>query len=328
MKRYAVLMFCLLLSGMSNAGENEVQAGIFQTYLKLAEDGDMNAQYIVAHRYEIGKGTGADAEKASYWYGRAAAKGHPLALRKVEERQPPAQKTPAENPKPTAVAGETPAPRASEPVAPPKPSVAVPAVKAPKVVAKVPEPAKPKAPPMAAARHEKANGAAAAPAATEHKPKAAASSVVAKAVAEQAPSPPSINMIATVLGGHWSRNRQPAEFLPSARAACLQSGRAEIVCFSSELTRNVGDVGVTYNVKATLSGLDSREGRFALSYVYNVLHVANKPEPDALVADTGDLQVRTGWQEPGHTLDCRFSDESSVTCTRADRRLSYQFARD
>jgi len=323
MKRYAVLVVCLLLSATSPASDDDVQAGIFQTYLKLAEQGDMNAQYIVAHRYEIGKGTGADIDKANYWYDRAAAKGHPLALRKVEERRPP-----VEIAETGSGSGTAPSPiiKVADPVPPPKPPAAAPAARASKVAAKH-EPAKPRAQPASVARQEKPHGAAPAPAHVAAESRAKEGHVVAKAVTEQVPPAP-VDMIAAVLRGQWSRNRQPAEFLPSARAACLQSSRAEIVCFSSELTRNVGSVGVTYNVKTVLSGLDNRDGRFALSYVYNVLHVASRPEPEALVPDTGDLQARTGWQEPGHTLDCRFNDERSMTCARADRKLSYQFARD
>lgn len=332
MKRYALLLVCLLLSGVSAASEDEVQAGIFATYLKLAEQGDMNAQYIVAHRYEIGKGTGADRQKANYWYDRAAAKGHPLALRKVEERQPPvasthdtpAPRAGAERPGSTAVASETPAVKPPQAVAPPKPPVAAPAVSAPKSAARMHEPPKPK-PQVTAARQEKPSGAAPVTGATETKAKELPA--VAKAVAEHATPTPSINLMATVLGAHWSRNRQPAEFLPSGYAACLQSSGTEIVCFSRELTRNVTGSVVTFNVKSTLSGLDNREGKFTLSYVYNVLHVS-KPEAEVVVTDAGDLLPRTGWQEPGHSLDCRFSDERSVTCTRADRKLSYQFARD
>lgn len=322
MRRYAVLMCLLLLSGISSANEDEVQAGIFRTYLKLAEEGDMNAQYIVAHRYEIGKGTGADPEKANYWYDRAAAKGHPLALRKVEERHPPGDVPEVETARPHALA-DMPAAKPAEPPAAPKPPAAAPPVKVSKVLAKAQEP-KAKSAPTPSARAEKSNGAAP-PAQSAADSKAKEVQQVAKAAAEP-PAP--INMVAAVLGGQWSRQRQPAEVLPSTLAACLQSSRAEIVCFSSELSRNVGGAGVSYNVKSTLSGLDGRDGRFALSYVYNVLHVASRPDSQALPSDGDDLQARTGWQEPGHRLECRFNDERAISCTHADRRLTYQFARD
>ncbi len=72
--------------GVSAAENNEVQQGIFDSYLKLANEGDVVAQYVVAQRYETGKGTAQDMEKAFYWYEMAAKQNYPLALVKLEAR--------------------------------------------------------------------------------------------------------------------------------------------------------------------------------------------------------------------------------------------------
>ena len=71
---------------------------------------DAVAQYVVAQRYETGKGTEKNLEKAFYWYEKAADQRYPLALVKLEEQKKqqakaaepvPAAKPAAESPVPT-----------------------------------------------------------------------------------------------------------------------------------------------------------------------------------------------------------------------------------
>jgi len=55
---------------------------------RLAEDGDIEAQYQLAQRYEHGVGgVKKDTQAALAWYQRAAAGGHPTAKRALEEMQ-------------------------------------------------------------------------------------------------------------------------------------------------------------------------------------------------------------------------------------------------
>ncbi len=55
---------------------------------KLAEDGDVEAQYQLAQRYELGVGgLKKDRQAALAWYRRAAAGGHATAKRALEEMQ-------------------------------------------------------------------------------------------------------------------------------------------------------------------------------------------------------------------------------------------------
>ncbi|WP_276904408.1 tetratricopeptide repeat protein, partial [Frischella perrara] len=42
-----------------------------------AEQGNADAQYILAYMYEEGVGTKQDKQKAFYWYTKAAEQGHP-----------------------------------------------------------------------------------------------------------------------------------------------------------------------------------------------------------------------------------------------------------
>jgi len=297
------LLFLVFAVPVHAQEEVDIQVRIFQTYLKQAMDGDANSQFIVASRYETGKGATRDLEKAYEWYEKAAIKGHPLAQRKVDERQP------TKNP-------ETSADRVAEKLAVAESQLAA------KPPAAKPAPARATAPPTPK------------PVATKAP---APAPVSAPAVSAPAPAPtpapapiPSINIQQAILGGTWSRQQKPAEYLPSSRASCLPTNTSEVTCFSEDITRNVGSNGLTYTVKATLSGLDSRDGRFSLQYVYNVADVHRSPysQASSVLADANDIAVRTGWQEPGVKLDCRLSDERSLTCTRTDRKGSFQYSRD
>jgi hypothetical protein len=275
------LLFLTLAVPAYAEDDGNIQVRIFQTYLEQAMAGDSNSQFIIASRYETGKGTTRDLDKAYEWYGKSAAKGHPLAQRKVEERQAAKNPgAPVERIADKLAAAES---RQTKPAPPIARAVAPPAVK-PVVVAKAPAPA---------------------PAA-------------------------SINAQQAILGGKWSRQQKPAEYLPSSRATCLQTNASEVTCFSEEMTRNVARNGLTYTVKATLSGLDARDGRFSLHYVYNVADVNGSPfgQPTSALADVNDIAARSGWQEPGVKMDCRLNDERSLTCTRNDRKGSFQYSRD
>jgi hypothetical protein len=314
--------------GVSAADNNEVQQGIFDSYLKLANEGDVVAQYVVAQRYENGKGTGKDMEKAYYWYEMAAKQNYPLALVKLEARDQNAVKAepPAAAKAPVVVTESAPAPAKKEPArkpapAPsqpkPKPAKAAPVVTPATVTAdaSLPKPAKP------AARRD------------ELKPEAKApvpEIVVAKAMPVVEPPKPDINVTQALLAGKWKRNQQEAEYLPSAHAACLQSSNTEVVCFSGELTRNIDNAGLTYNVKSVISGFNNKEAKFNLRYVYNVVHVAGKPHaaPNGMSSEMNDMAVKTGWQEPGVAMECRLRDEHSLSCTRNDRRMTYQFVHE
>lgn len=309
MKRIAVSIVALFICAAAFADDDDqIQERIFKSYLEQAEKGDANAQFIVASRFELGRGTVKDLDKAYYWFEKAAKKGHPLAQRRVEEHN-------------EALAAASP----TKPVAPPPATVAVPATPVHVAAAPVKEqrvvkapPAKPKEAPRPA------------PVAAPVEPaKPVESPVVAKAAPVEAPAP-TINVAQAILGGKWSRNQRAAEILPSPLASCLQSNASEIVCFSQELTRNINGQGVTYTVKGTLSGVGNRDGRVRITYIYNVEDVNGKPfaQPSSTQADLADLTARTGWQEPGVQMDCRLNDERTLSCTRADRKQTVQFARD
>lgn len=285
-----------------------IQLQIFNAYLEQAKAGDSTSQFIVASRYESGKGTERSPEQALFWYREAAKNGHPLALRKLENQEA------EENPKPVnTVAAEQPtktlpAPikgKVSKPNSQPKTTETTRAVVAEK-----------KQTPVATV------------AAANQQPETGANTKLVSSTVN--PSPAITNILQSVLAGKWSRNQDFAEILPSAVTACLQNGPNEVVCFSEDLTRNIDNRGLTYSVKSTLSNFNNREARFNLHYIYNVVDMNNKPfaKPSSTFAGGGDLAVRSGWQEPGIRMECRMSDERAMFCTRNDRKANYQFTRD
>ena len=62
----------LLASTSGLCGNNEV---LFERKLEAAVQGDTEAAYDVAYRYEKGRGTEEDEELALEWYSRAAEQG-------------------------------------------------------------------------------------------------------------------------------------------------------------------------------------------------------------------------------------------------------------
>ncbi len=351
MRRFlAIVLFSFaMVVGAHAAGDDDVQQGIFDTYLKLAIQGDVVAQYVVAQSYENGRGTEKNMDKAMYWYEMAAKHEYPLAIARVEQYKSDQAKknpVPVEKPreeskalKPATV--ETRNKR--EPVKKPvearkehreeanarrkmKSAKAAETLRREEILRheklvreKTSKPARPAVVPVVAKP-------------VETKPEVVLPPpvVVAKAPTAVERPLPTINVMDALLSGKWQRNQQDAEFLPSAHVACLQSGNTDVVCFSQEFTRNVGNDGLTYNVKSVISGINNKESRFNLRYIYNVADIADKPfaQPSGMSTEINDIAVKKGWQEPGVSMDCHMHDERSLTCTRVDRKMAYQFVRE
>lgn len=109
MFRIIVLLLLVAAAPVRAETPDEVQARIFNSFLRTAIEGDTNSQFVVGHRYEVGVGTAQDAEQAYYWYGRAAERGHPLAKLKVEERKRAQAPEPVASPPPAPVSKSVPA---------------------------------------------------------------------------------------------------------------------------------------------------------------------------------------------------------------------------
>lgn len=336
-----LVYFAVAPSVYAAENNNDVQQGIFYSYLRLAGEGDVVAQYVVAQRYETGKGTEKDMEKAVYWYEMAAKKNYPLALVKLEQinkAKEPVKAEPPASVKSLAVVAEPAHVREPAPKQVPvkHEPVKKPAAVARESVSKTKEkPAKIPVATVTTAASAPSLPKPAEPVVRRDEPKqeiknAPPENIVTKTPPVEAPPAPVINVTQTLLAGKWMRNQQEAEYLPSSRATCLQSSSNEIVCFSQEMTRNIENSGLTYNVKSIISSINSKEAKFNLRYIYNVVDVSGRPyaNPNGMLSEVNDMAVKTGWQEPGVAMECRLRDEHSLSCTRNDRKMSYQFVRE
>lgn len=83
-----VMGIWLMVSAMAAAhaaSDSEAYERLFKAQLAIAETGDAKGMYYLAEMYDHGLGTKADHSKAIEWYNKAAAKGNPLAKRRLEE---------------------------------------------------------------------------------------------------------------------------------------------------------------------------------------------------------------------------------------------------
>lgn len=299
MSRVVALMLLLLFSAALPAEtetDAEVQTRIFNDYLKRAQDGDRDARFVVGHRFEIGVGTAKNLEQAYYWYGQAAEQGHPLAKMKMDlyrEQRDAEARAKVESAHTKDVAN------------------AMADAAKPRHVAESHKPAK-------AAREEAPRHVAKPPVVVPAVPV----KVAAAASAAPEPAAPAINAADVVMTGQWLRDQAPAEYLPSSTTNCLRTGTAEVVCFSDARLRDTGEATITYMVKSTLSHF-GKDGSFQINYMYNVTDLDKKTSGRA---QPSDIELRTGWQEPGRVANCRTNSDKSISCT-TDRKLALQFSR-
>lgn len=99
MKKITLMMLLLTSFGFAHAGELEDAQKLwddkqfyksFQIFNKLAQEGNVKAQWQLGEMYGFGEGTEEDAKKAEYWLEQAAAQGSAEAvtsLSVVKKRQ-------------------------------------------------------------------------------------------------------------------------------------------------------------------------------------------------------------------------------------------------
>lgn len=294
MSRIGIVLMCaLVMLPLSARASDDVQARIFQYFLTKAQAGDANAEFIVGNRYETGNGVLQDRKKAYEWYQKAAAQGNQPAQDMLDGRkraQEAAEKSKQDAEKERAEAARAAAERA--------------------------EKARIEAERMARARQQAKRAA-----------RAAIAARAVRTVASAAPVQPQrsapVNAMKILLGGRWFLGQGAAEYLPSAVTSCLQSSATQIVCFSEELSRNVGDSALTYTVKSTLTNF-GQDGSFTVDYMYDVTDIKKASADSAPQGDGPGL--RLGWQAPGLTLRCKASNGASVSCATQQNRL-LQFTR-
>ncbi len=124
-----------------------------------------------------------------------------------------------------------------------------------------------------------------------------------------------------VLKGKWRRQSKSASLLPSALNTCLKTGEKEIVCFSKDQRRTVGNSQLLFTSKITLSDFTSN-GRFNVTYFYNVLDSTYSAENGAAIDPFG-LRAEKGWQEPYLKMSCQAKSRKRLRCSRAGQTFVY-----
>jgi len=84
---YLIFVLAVSFSAVANAEEpvvvSDVSSGVFRFQLKLAEQGNAEAQYIVGDMLETGSGVTKDGARAQSWFKKAAAQGHKKSVYKL-----------------------------------------------------------------------------------------------------------------------------------------------------------------------------------------------------------------------------------------------------
>lgn len=290
----------------------------FEWYQKAAAQKHATAHYRLGRLYQRGLGVAADKAKAREWFEKAKALGSKAAARAITEMDAPAT---------TAAAAPV-----ATPVTPPKPKKEK-AQEKPKPQAKPKPKPKPKAEskpakPVVAAAASAAAGAAVAvkptlPSAAELSSRAPKPAAPPPAPPQPAQKPAIANLDKVLLEHKWVRNGSPAEQLPSASASCLKAAE-EVICFSKEHQRSVGNRLLTYTAKSIISGF-TPENSFTVSYIYNVLEVDDGGAGPAV--DPLGLRAEEGWQKPNLSLTCKALSTSQLECTIDHNQQKVSFTR-
>ena len=84
---YLILIVAISFSTTSQAGLafalTDVSAGVFRFQVKLAEQGNPEAQYKVGEMYEMGKGVPKNIKMANEWFEKSAKQGHKKSSYKI-----------------------------------------------------------------------------------------------------------------------------------------------------------------------------------------------------------------------------------------------------
>lgn len=313
--KYVFSLFIVLTAALPVQAD-EVQEQIFKDNLKRAEAGDANSQFIVGHRYEIGVGTEKNMAKAFEWYGKAAQKGHPLAMLKTESRNEEADKE-------SRARQESEAARRAEQSR----AEAEARNKAQQAQQAEARNKAQQAQQQAEAARKRKAAETTKLAMVEAKPVAVSSGKPETAAkpAEAASENP-VNAIDVVLSNLWQANKTSAEILPSPNTSCLRTATAEVTCFTGESQQTVGTNKLSYTVKSVLNRF-AKDGSFLVHYVYNVTDV-DKAGANAAAASRSlsEIKPNLGWQEPGYTANCRAGSDRSIQCV-TDRKAVVQFVK-
>ncbi len=320
------MLLCLVTSpGFANEGDFSQ----FKLDLMLAKRGDPGAQFYVAIAYEEGRGVARNMQKAVEWYAKAAKKHHNGAqykLGQLYEQGIGVKKNLAMAKKWYEVAaanGSRLAKRRLQQLA--AGQSATQARLQAQAKARQQEKARQRERALEKARQQQAKQKQQRLAAEKARQQQLAQQRKAAAVVNK-PKPVSKpkllnipNLLELVLNSQWKRQQQAAGLLPSAVNSCLQAGN-EVVCFSKEQHRVVGNSQLTFTSKSRITGFTKNS--FTVHYLFNVLEksaaASRGPANDPL-----GLRLQEGWQEPELSMHCQAVSRTQLRCRHAGQSFSY-----
>jgi len=333
-KLMKTLVIVVMFSFLNMVLADEPTYDQFKLDLLLAKRGDAGAQFYVASAYEEGRGVKKDINKAIGWYSKAAKNNHNGAQYKLGEFYEKGlglkkDITKAGNWYKKAAANGSRLAKARLAKASSGKKINQGKAKL-QAAEKKKEDVRKRRLAEESTRQEKEkkkkqhqDQLAAARAAREKDRRAKQQKLVkAKRVSKKALTAISIpDIMDVVLHGQWSRHSRPAGLLPSSLNRCLKAGEKEIVCFSKEQYRIVGNSQLTFTSKTTLSDFNSK-GQFTITYFYNVLDSTSSSEEGGDIDPFG-LRAEKGWQEPYLKMACQAKNRKQLRCSRAGQMFVY-----
>ena len=152
-------------------------------------------------------------------------------------------------------------------------------------------------------------------------PQPAAASTPAPA-SQQAATPSrsrGVSTVAAVMEGNWQRRGQPAGYLPSTISQCRPQ-HGVIKCISTAQQRSTGTETITYNTEATLTNFN--DNQFEITYSNNILEVEKEKDAVALGFDeeeadsSGTSRIASSKKSKSHKLECTLIKPESIECTK------------
>jgi hypothetical protein len=122
-------------------------------------------------------------------------------------------------------------------------------------------------------------------------------------------------LVGMLVNGDWTKRKKPVEYLPSSITECRKTSSSVVECLSGEMQRNIGVADIVYKTKTILYGIKN-DGKFKIAYRNNVLKVNKKGGNSA--------EIKTGWQDTEHRLECNLDDPKKITCLKdKTRKVSF-----
>ncbi len=303
--RFLWLVACLGVSLSATADTSDwLQVQRFQQQLEKAQNGDIQAMYDVAHRYERGRGVDPDLQKAVEWLRKCASAGNPACQARLGILYFEGRGVPQDHRK--ALALLKPAAAAGIPVAEYQLGLMY---QYGTGVAQNRDTA------MQWYQRALKNGdyrAEAKLAELRRQPAAPRARPAPKPV----PRRPADRTREALLAGGWENGGHPAEMLPSTIARCEPRDQ-EIHCIAEQERTTDTDI-ITTRTEAVLK--DIANGAFSVTYSSTVLSVKPKAELSSAPIDDEDevggtfSAVKVGQKSRPRTLKCKLLDQRHIRC--------------